>query len=128
MIALCLGLAASIGAVIPAQQFTLAWNHSIEKIRWEEDYQVHAEVLELIEARIRGSGAGMEPPADALLRNGVWHYRPASRIVPRLSLARSAVVADYELCVAGSCRALGDYLDGRFRAATYIEVFPCASR
>ena len=53
---------------IPAQQVTLAWTHSIEKQRWEEDYAVQpgatAEappVLQALAARVRGSAAGMEP-------------------------------------------------------------------
>ena len=68
MIGLCLGLAGVVWAVHPA--FTLAWNHTIEKIRWEEDYRVTPDGLLLGEARVKGSGAGMEIPDDAGLRDG----------------------------------------------------------
>jgi hypothetical protein len=73
MIAVCLA-AAALAISLPLQAFTLNWTHSIEKILWEEDYQVVQTTsgarLQLTEARIRGSGAGMEPPPDAVLKNG----------------------------------------------------------
>jgi hypothetical protein len=74
---LCLAAGAA-GAVLAVNGFTLAWMHSIEKIRWEEDWRIVGRELVITEARIRGTGAGMEPPADARLSNGVWHYRPAT--------------------------------------------------
>ena len=63
------------GAVVALalQTFTIAWAHSIEKIRWEEDYRVEGTMLRLVEARIRGDGAGMEPPPGSRFENGVWH-------------------------------------------------------
>jgi hypothetical protein len=45
--------------------FTLSWTHSVERIRWEEDWQLTSRGLELVEARVKGSGAGMEPPPEA---------------------------------------------------------------
>ena len=71
MIGLCMGLAGAVWAQLPVAEFTLAWDHSVEKVRWEEDYRVTAAGLLLGEARVRGSGAGMEPPANAVLRDGV---------------------------------------------------------
>lgn len=75
MIGLCLGLAGAVWAQLPTADFTLAWNHTIEKIRWEEDYRVTPSGLLLGEARVKGSGAGMEIPDDAELRDGAWHYQ-----------------------------------------------------
>lgn len=124
-LALCLAASGILGATVGAEDFTLAWIHSIEKIRWEEDYRLTPAGFELVAARIRGAGAGMEPPAGARLRDGVWHYRPQLARLARLSLARSPAVADYELCLAGRCRPLGDYLDARSRAQTYVELYPC---
>ena len=43
MIGLCLGLAGAVWVELPTPAFTLAWTHTIEKIRWEEDYSVTAE-------------------------------------------------------------------------------------
>jgi hypothetical protein len=42
--------------------FTLVWTHSIEKVDWQEDWHVTPDGLELVQARVKGSGAGMEPP------------------------------------------------------------------
>lgn len=112
----CLALAAQPAAppvFVPAQRFTLAWTHSIEKVRWEEDYEVAAPVdaaaapaLLAVAARVRGSGAGMEPPPGAVLRNGWYEFVPARRVHADLALTRSAYTADYELCVDGGCRPL----------------------
>ena len=66
------------------ESFTLAWTHSIEKIRWEEDWRVAGDQLVLTEARVRGSGAGMEA-SGRQLRNGVWRYDPH---VPPLDVLR----------------------------------------
>ena len=91
---------------IPAERFTLAWTHSIEKLRWEEDYRIEGGAFRLVEARIRGSGAGMEPPEDARLERGVWHYTPALPRLPVLRLTQSHYAQGYELCLDGICAAL----------------------
>ncbi|MDE2367743.1 MAG: DUF1850 domain-containing protein [Burkholderiales bacterium] len=97
-------------AALPATAFTLRWTHSIEKIEWDEDYEIAGAWLLLSQARIRGSGAGMEPPAGARLFDGAWHYRPADRWRRRLLLARSVYAADYRICIAGGCRPLSDWI------------------
>ena len=103
----CLATAAAV-VHLAASSFTLAWVHSIEKVRWEEDYRVAGDRLELVEARIQGSAAGMEPPEGAHLEGGWWHYTPAQRWHEELRLTRSTYARDYELCVAGYCRSLSD--------------------
>lgn len=103
--AICVA-AGTFTLVVAANAFTLAWNHSVEKIRWEEDYRVRAATLVLEAARVRGSGAGMEPPMDAVLRDGVYHYRPKTEPVPRLSLANTKFGGAYELCVEQKCEKL----------------------
>ena len=65
-LALCL-LAGAFAAQLEVTDFTLAWTHSVERVRWEEDWRVESKRLVLIESRIKGSGAGMEPPPDAVL-------------------------------------------------------------
>lgn len=108
---LCLA-AGAVSAVLAIESFTLTWIHSIEKIRWEEDWRIEAGALVLTEARIRGTGAGMEPPAGSELRNGVWHYRPPLPPQQALRLTHSPHTAGYEFCVAGRCRPLADHLPG----------------
>ncbi len=104
---LCLSAGALV-ATLAVESFTLAWTHSIEKIRWEEDWRIEAGLLHLVEARIRGSGAGMEPPAGAVLENGTWRYRPVLAPLARLRLANSTYAADYLLCFESRCRPLAE--------------------
>ena len=120
--ALCL-TAGALAASLAVQSFTLAWTHSIEKIRWEEDWQV-GERLQLVAARIRGSGAGMEAPDGALLVDGVWHYRPAVVAQAELLLTHSPHAADHELCDGARCRPLGDLLPGLDEFAV-VKIAPC---
>ena len=117
--ALCL-TAGVVSAVLAINSFTLAWMHSIERVRWEEDWRVDAGQLQLVAARIKGSGAGMEPPDDAVLQGGAWHYRPRVAAMDRLTLAHSPYTAGYELCTGGSCRLLADYLPGIEESATIV--------
>ena len=109
--ALCL-LAGALRAEIPADRFTLRWQHSIEKIDWEEDYRIVGDWLFLASARIKGSGAGMEPPPGAYYALGVWHYRPAPdmRWTRSLRLTRSEFARDYELCISGTCQKLTHWI------------------
>lgn len=126
---LCLASALA-SAFVPGQQFTLAWVHSIEKVRWEEDYRVEVRQapapdvgagsaspagtrLVATEARVRGSAAGMEPPPHAVLRGGWFAYAPQDRYPQELRLSRSEFVPDYELCTgpgATACRPLNHWL------------------
>lgn len=126
MSGLCLA-AAVLSVSLPLQSFTLAWTHSIEKVRWEEDYQVTAAGLHLVEARIHGSGAGMEPPEGAVLERGVWHYRPPLQALPSIRLARSGHVPDYQLCWNGACRQLRE-LVGPESEAPDVTLSACARR
>jgi len=121
---LCLAAGAAT-AMLAVDAFTLAWVHSIEKTRWEEDWLVEGQQLVVVAARIRGSGAGMEPPPDAVLHAGVWQYRPQLPPLARLVLANSPYATRYELCLQDRCRPLHEYL----RAAPAEEALllaPCA--
>lgn len=110
---------------LPATQFTLAWMHSIEKIRWEEDWRLDDGAMTLVEARVRGSGAGMEPAPGARLVDGVWHYRVVRR-EPALALTHSPFTTGYTLCAAGRCRPLTDWLPGLPEIAR-VDVGPCVA-
>jgi hypothetical protein len=102
---LCVAAGGAV-VVLALQGFTLAWTHSIEKIRWEEDWRIEGDRLVLVEARVRGSGAGMEPPAGSVLRDGVWHYDPHLPPLETLRLTHSSYAADYELCSGERCTPL----------------------
>lgn len=88
--------------------FTLAWSHSVEKTRWEEDWRIAPGGLEIVEARVKGSGAGMEPPEGAVLKGGWWVYAPGLPRLPELLLAASgATQGGWSLCAKGRCRVIG---------------------
>jgi hypothetical protein len=102
--------------------FTLSWTHSVEKIAWQEDWRVTPAGLEIVEARVKGTGAGMEPPPEATFADGWWHYRPPLGLLPRLTLARSGAVADWRLCRHGGC-VTPERLVGAETGA--ISLYPC---
>ena len=106
-VSLCL---ASAGAVkmLSIAAFTLAWTHSIEKIDWQEDWRVTPAGLELVQARVKGSGAGMEPPPEARLVDGWFTWRPARAAMPEVALGNSGAAGEWRLCADGHCRTLSD--------------------
>lgn len=111
-------------ASIAATQFTLRWQHSIEKVTWEEDYLVAGDWLLLSGARIHGSGAGMEPPPGALLQDGIWHYRVPDPWRRTLVLARSEFVQDYALCLKDHCQPMAHWVPV---SAGTTTVQPCTT-
>lgn len=119
---LCLASGA-LASQLTAGAFTLAWMHSIEKIRWEEDWKLEGAALILVEGRVRGSGAGMEPPPGAKLIDGVWHF-PGTLRVAELNLAHSPFTTGYDLCSNGTCRPLAEHLPGLPEIAN-IRVSAC---
>ena len=125
-LALCAFVAGALVARLDADAFTLGWLHSVERIRWEEDWRVTGAGLELVEARVRGTGAGMEPPAGAALRDGAWRWRPARAPLPELVLVDAGVVPDYDLCVSGRCRPLHAWLPP-VPPDEPVRLAPCAA-
>jgi hypothetical protein len=119
--ALCIVVGTALHT-FPARSFTLRWQHTVEKVFWEEDYVVAGEWLYLSGARVRGSGAGMEPPPDAIKVGAAWHYRPPQRWHRELKLARSEFGSDYELCIDGTCRPMSGWIPGAPAATT---LSPC---
>lgn len=104
--------------------FTLAWTHSVERTPWVENWRVAPAGLELVEARVKGSGAGMEPGPDARLIEGWWVWRPQLAPLKRLRLAGSAATPDgWALCAEGRCLAIGRAGDEAF--AYGAELAPC---
>lgn len=104
---MCIAFAAG-GAfiVLPAQQITLGWTHTVEQTRWEEDYATSRDGLTITEARIEAYGAGMEAPASAI-RDGRWsRYRPALPVLKEVTLANSRFAAGHSVCWDNQCRPL----------------------
>jgi hypothetical protein len=106
---LCLA-AGAVLAPLMAAEVTLAWTHSVERILWEEVWREGEGGLVLAEARVRGSGAGMEPPPEARLEDGSWRWTPRLGPLPEVVMRRSGATADWRVCVGGACRPMGDYV------------------
>lgn len=104
----CLLVAGAKQIVLAASSFTLAWTHSVEKTRWEEDWLVGQTGLQLVEARVAGSGAGMEPPDGSVFDGKVWRYHPPLAFIEdQIVLARSgATIGAWEICAGGECRPI----------------------
>ena len=124
MDAVCLLIGGVLRATLATGDFTLAWQHSVEKIRWEERYRVSGGKLDLIEARIQGSGAGIDPPQHARLRDGWWTWRPGTPPLAELRLSLSPYTRDYDVCWNGRCRALRQ-VTGSGESTAVITVRPC---
>jgi hypothetical protein len=107
--AVCLFVAGVVAATLPTREFTLHWRHSVEKTRWEERYRIDDRQLTLTSASIEALGAGMESPPDAQFSDGRWTWAPMRRM-NELTITRSSFTADYAICWAAQCRALGALL------------------
>lgn len=103
---ICLTAAGTV--VKLAAAVTLVWTHSVQKTRWEEDWRATPAGLVIAEARIQGSGAGMDPPDDAVLKDGTWHWTPKLPPQQAVELRRSGATADWSVCYSGSCRPMGE--------------------
>lgn len=104
---LCL-LVAGRATTIAATAFTLSWSHSVEHSQWRESWRVEPAGLRLVEAAVRGSGAGMEPGDDARIGNGWYVWSPRLPVQSELRLAASgATSGGWLLCHDRGCLVLG---------------------
>ena len=104
---LCLASTGTI-KVLSLAAFTLAWTHSIEKIDWQEDWRVTSSGLQLVQARVKGSGAGMEPPPEARLVDGWFQWKPERPPMHEVVLSNSGAAGEWRLCHDGACRTLSE--------------------
>jgi len=88
--------------------FSLSWTHTVERTQWLEHWRVQPNGLQVTEAIIEGSGAGMEPPPGAVRLEDGWHYRPDVAPMKEVVLASSgAGNSAWTLCGGGDCFSLG---------------------
>ncbi|WP_102226727.1 DUF1850 domain-containing protein [Acidimangrovimonas sediminis] len=107
----CLMVGAKV-VTLASALFTLTWTHSVEKTGWSETYRVEGQGLKLTQARVMGSGAGMDPGPGAVLHGDWWVWQPTLGPVPEVILAASgATVSGWTLChgpwPGKDCRVLG---------------------
>lgn len=110
MTGLCVA-AAGLAVHIAASSFTLSWTHTVEKTLWEEEWRIEEGGLVLARARVKGSGAGMEPPAAARLEHGFYVWEPDERRAS-IVLRNDPHAGDWTLCAGGGCAALREWLGG----------------
>ena len=106
---LCL-VAGALVVPLASATATLAWTHSVERIAWDEVWRATPEGLVIEEARVRGSGAGMDPPPDARFVDGAWTWRPAVPPLREVVLRRSGATADWRVCIEGRCESMERYV------------------
>jgi hypothetical protein len=106
-LSLCLA-SAGVTKALSLAAFTLVWTHSVEKVDWQEDWRVASGGLELVQARVKGTGAGMEPPPEARLVDGWFQWRPKGAVMPEVVLGNSGAAGEWRLCADGHCRMLSD--------------------
>lgn len=115
---LCL-LVAGKPLLLASAVFTLGWTHSVEKTEWVETWRIEANSLVLESARVKGSGAGMEPGENARFENGWWVW-PVNRAHPSIRLAASGKTAGgWRLCADGECKVIGQ------EASAALTLEPC---
>lgn len=103
-------------------EITLSWRHSVQKSLWEELWQQRPEGLVLTEARVQGSGAGMDPPDGAKRVDGFWRWKPNLPALPEVVMRRSGATADWRVCADGRCRSLDELLPAD---ADPVVMKPC---
>jgi hypothetical protein len=106
-LSLCL-ISAGVVKALSVAAFTLVWTHSVEKVDWQEDWRITAKGLELVQARVKGAGAGMEPPPEARLVDGWFQWQAKREPMPQVALANSGAAGEWRLCGNGNCRTLSE--------------------
>ena len=112
-LSLCL-ISAGMVKKLSLAAFTLVWTHSVEKVDWQEDWRITPQGLELVQARVKGFGAGMEPPPEARLVDGWFQWQPKRASMPELVLANSGAAGEWRLCRdggVGSCQTLSEIFE-----------------
>jgi len=122
-LSLCLASAGVVKSLALAA-FTLARTHSVEKVEWREDWRVGRAGLELARARVKGSGAGMEPPSEARLVDGWFQWQPDRPPLQEVVLGNSGAAGEWRICSHGRCRTLSEIL-GHPIGAEVITMSAC---
>lgn len=120
---LCVLVAGVVRATLPGDAMTVSWTHSVQRTQWEERYRLSEGGLVLEEARVQGSGAGMEAGENAVRRDGWWTWQPQLNL-PAVTLTRSSYAGDYTICSASACTTLAQ-LAGPTAEGAAVVIAPC---
>ena len=116
----CLLIGATIMS-LTGNVFSLHWIHSVEKIEWVEAWRIEDGALTLIEARVKGSGAGMEPGEGAHLQDGWWVWSPETRVEILTLAASGATGQGWRVCDGDTCQEIGA------KPGEALTLAPCGS-
>ena len=107
---LCVFIAGKSAACLTGLLFSLSWTHSIEKTRWIELWQIQDNQLSLQETFVKGSGAGIDPAPNSVLRDGWYEWEPAQAVkLPYIALANSELTPDnWKLCSINAANRQAD--------------------
>lgn len=96
----CVFIASKSAACLAGLLFSLSWTHSIEKTKWVEHWQIAGDQLVLQKTFVKGSGAGIDPAPNAVLRNGWYEWESEEPLaLASISLANSGLTPDnWSLC------------------------------
>jgi len=122
-VSLCLA-SAGVVKTLSLAAFTLAWTHSVEKTAWQEDWLITADGLELVQARVKGTGAGMEPPTEARLVDGWFQWAPRRAPLPQVLLGNSGAAGEWRICSGAQCQTLSEIFGHRI-GADVITMSAC---
>ena len=107
---LCLATAALLVPLM-TDQVTLSWRHSVEKTLWQEDWSLQpGGRIVLTQARVQGSGAGMDPPPEAIFADGFWRWTPVLPAQNQVIMRRSGATADWQVCVRNQCQGMDAFV------------------
>lgn len=121
---LCL-VSAGVVKSLSVAAFMLTWTHSVEQTEWQEDWRFTPQGFEIVEARVRGSGAGMESSPEARLIDGWFRWKPQLPVLPEVVLANSGLAGEWRLCSDGKCQDLSVILGRPLGAATTTTMSVC---
>ena len=61
-----------------------------------------------MQARVKGTGPGMEPPPDARLIDDWFQWQPNRAPMPEVVLGNSGAAGEWRFCHDGQCRSLSE--------------------
>jgi hypothetical protein len=116
---LCIATGGQVKAMAFAA-FVLSWTHSVEKTEWRENWQVTDTGLKIAEARVKGSGAGMDPGEGARRIGNWWVWHPDLPTQREIVLSNSgSTVSGWNICGSGQCTAIPREFTGT------VRLYPC---
>ena len=122
-LSLCLA-SAGVVKTLSVMAFTLVWTHSIEKVDWQEDWRITPQGLQLEQARVKGSGAGMEPPSEARLIDGWFQWQPKRAPMQEVLLGNSGAAGEWRFCMGANCETLSEIF-GHAVGANVTKMSAC---